>query len=236
MCHSAFRLSLQFKKVICSLTITGYFVGNHYQTERSIFKESHNSENREMWPFYLSLKILGIEKMNFRSATIVLMAVIINNCGTGAYAETQWRLGANITSYHIAATKEFNEFNPGAFVSVSFNVEKRFQYGLQIGGFLNSYSERTLYGLGFVNYRIKQYEDAELFLGGFAGLFEYSNLISQARRAGIPVVGNAVFAAGPSLTYRMRNGVDFTLGFIPFYGRETSGILTIQTSIAFGAP
>jgi len=174
--------------------------------------------------------------MNYRSAIFVLMAVTIINCGTGAYAETQWRLGANISSYHIAATEKFNEINPGAFVSVSFNAEKRFQYGLQIGGFLNSYRERTLYGLGFVNYRIKQYDDAELFLGGFLGLFEYPNLISQARNAGIPVVGNAVFAAGPSLTYRMRNGVDFTLGYIPFYGRETSGILTVQTSIAFGAP
>lgn len=162
--------------------------------------------------------------MGVRKTILVIAMIAINFCGPSLYAETQWRLGANIGSYHVDATEDFNEVNPGAFISVSFNVEKRFQSGFQVGGYLNSYRERTLYGIGFVNYRIKQYDDAELLLGGFAGLFEYPNLVAQAKRSGIPTVRNAIFAAGPSLTYRKGNGVDFTLGYIPFNGKETSGI------------
>lgn len=167
--------------------------------------------------------------------TVIITSVFLLS-GTCTPAETQLRLGISLGSYHIGSTEEFNEFNPGANISITFKTENRLQYGFQFGGYSNSYSERTLYGLAFVNYRIKKYEEAELFIGGFSGLFEYPNLIEQARSTGIPTLGNMVYIAGPSLTYQLENGVDLTLAYIPFQGKKTNGILTLQTSIPFGGP
>ena len=172
--------------------------------------------------------------MDYRWKNYLVASAILSLSGTFTFAETQWRLGVNLGSYHIESTEDFNELNPGAFVSVSFNTENRLQYGFQLGGYSNSYSDRTLYGLGFVKYRIKNLEESELFIGGFSGIFEYPNLVTQARSAGIPTVGDMVFIAGPLLTYRLKDGLDLTLGYIPFQGKETSGILTLQASIPFG--
>ncbi|MCF6271644.1 MAG: hypothetical protein L3J37_00425 [Rhodobacteraceae bacterium] len=172
--------------------------------------------------------------MSIISKETLVTASALFLSGTDISAEPQWRLGVNIGSYHIESTGEFKEFNPGAFISVTYGDENRLQYGFQFGGYSNSYGNRTTYALGFVNYRIKKYEGAELLIGGFSGLFEYANLVSYAESAGIPTVGDMVYIAGPTLTYRLENGIDLTLGYIPFRGKQTNGILTLQTSILWG--
>lgn len=164
-----------------------------------------------------------------------LYAIVATICllSTSVAAETQWRFGANLASFHIASTEEFNEFNPGAFVSVSFRSERSFQYGLQFGGYVNSYSERTLYGLAFANWHLLDMNRVELRVGVFAGLFEYPNLVERARVAGWPTVGNMVLALGPSLTLRIDDKTDITIGYLPVQGKETSGVITLQTSFTF---
>jgi len=149
-------------------------------------------------------------------------------------AQTQWRVGANLASIHIAPQREFNQINPGAFVSATFRSGKTFEYGVQLGAYLNSYSERTIYGSTYANWRIARIGNAELRLGGFVGLMEYPVLSKRARAIGWPTVGDYILTMGPSLKLSLNSGLDFTVGFLPVKTKETGGVLTFQMSIPFG--
>lgn len=149
-------------------------------------------------------------------------------------AQTQWRVGANLASIHIAPQREFNQINPGAFVSATFRSGKTFEYGVQLGAYLNSYSERTIYGATYANWRIARFGNADLRLGGFVGLMEYPVLSERARAIGWPTVGDYILTLGPSLKLTLNSGLDFTVGFLPVKTKETGGVLTFQMSIPFG--
>mgnify|MGYP001075227002 CR=1 FL=1 len=165
-----------------------------------------------------------------------IVATVITLISTCVSAETQWRLGANLASLHVASTADFNEINPGAFLSVTFRDQQFFQYGFQAGGYENSYYNRTLYGLAFADWRLLSMGNAEIRAGGFVGLFEYPNLIEEVKEAGWVSVGDMVLALGPSLKVRMSNGIDVTFGYLPVHGKDTKGVITLQSSIAFGNP
>ena len=168
------------------------------------------------------------------SKCLSVVAVLACLTSTAAMAETQWRIGANLGSIHIAPQQEFNSFNPGIFVSATFRADQRFQYGFQAGGYFNSYNARTLYALSFADWRIAGIGNAELRMGGFAGFFEYPALSNRARGWGWPTMGDYVLAIGPSVKLRMQNGVDFSVGFLPVPGKATKGVFTFQASIPFG--
>ncbi len=169
--------------------------------------------------------------MFLRIFFIIMAASLFANA---VMAQTQWRVGANIASIHVAPQREFNEINPGAFVSATFRSDKTFQYGVQLGVYINSYSERTIYGSTFANWRIARLGDADLRLGGFMGLMEYPVLSARARDIGWPTVGDYILTMGPSLKLTLNSGVDFTVGFLPVKTKETSGVFTFQMSIPFG--
>ena len=168
------------------------------------------------------------------SLRIWFFVVLFSLVSGGAVAQTQWRLGANLGSLHIAPEREFNEFNPGLFVSATFGSGRDFEYGGQVGAYKNSYSERTIYASTYANWRVSSLGNANLRLGGFVGFFEYRNLAEDARDLGWPTLGNYVLALGPSLKLVLNNGTDFTVGFLPVRTKETSGVLTFQMSVPFG--
>ena len=154
---------------------------------------------------------------------------------TTATAEARWRIGLNMASIHIDPQRDFNQFNPGAFVSMVFGEGDRFEYGLQAGGYLNSYNQRTLYISSFSNWRIASVGNVDIRAGGYLGLFEYPSIAEKAQTAGWPTVGNFVLAFGPNLKLRLENGVDFTIGYLPGNSlKKANGVLTFQASIPFG--
>ncbi len=163
-----------------------------------------------------------------------LFTLIISLFSHGAMAETQWRIGANMASIHINPQKKFNQINPGLFVSATFRAGQRFEYGIQAGAYVNSYSERTIYTTTYANWHVAQIGNADVRLGGFVGLYEYPVLSARARAIGWPTVGNYILALGPSMKMRFRNGVDFTVAFLPVKTKETTGVFTFQLSMPFG--
>ncbi len=168
------------------------------------------------------------------SSRLSVIAVLATLAATTSMAETQWRVGANLGSIHVAPQREFNGINPGLFLSATFRADKKFQVGVQAGAYLNSYSERTIYALSFADWRLASIGNAELRAGGFAGFFEYPVLSEEARGWGWPTIGDYVLAMGPSMKLRMQNGVDFSIGFLPVPGKETKGVFTFQVSVPFG--
>lgn len=165
---------------------------------------------------------------------LAIIATLFTLLTTSVAAEPRWRLGFNLASLHLAPTAEFNEFNPGVNISLIFRDELAFQYGFQVGGYVNSYNDRTLYGLTFANWRLLSMDNVEFRLGGFVGMFEYPNLIEEVNAAGWVSAGDMVLVLGSTLTMRMSSGTDLIVGFIPAYGKDTKGIFTLQTSIALG--
>lgn len=164
---------------------------------------------------------------------IIILATYSIFFATDSAADVQWRIGANLASYHIDPDMEFNEINPGIFVSVAFGDSDAAQYGIQVGSYLNSFNEKTSYALGFINAPVLELNHSQIRVGAFAGFFEYPNVVEKAAQIGWPTIGDYVLAIGPSLTWRMNNGIDFTLGFLPLFSKETKGIITLQTSVAF---
>ncbi len=172
--------------------------------------------------------------MILRSSTVAV-AVAISLPATTITAETQWRVGANLASIHVAPKQEFNQFNPGAFVSITYGAGKRFEYGLQAGGYLNSYNERTLYVSSFANWRVASLGSVDIRAGGFLGFFEYPIIAGRAQDFGWPTIGDYILALGPSLKLRLENGVDFTIGYLPASSlKKANGVFTFQASIPFG--
>ena len=163
-----------------------------------------------------------------------VIAVAVALTSTTALADTQWRIGANLGSIHIAPQREFNNFNPGLFISATFRADQRFQYGFQAGGYYNSFNERTMYALSFADWHVADLGNTEMRMGGFAGFFEYADLSAKARSWGWPTLGDYVLAIGPSMKLRLQNGVDFSFGFLPVPGKQTKGVITFQASIPFG--
>ncbi len=163
-----------------------------------------------------------------------LFTLIISLFAHGAMADTEWRIGANMGSIHIKPRREFNQINPGLFVSATFRAGQRFEYGIQGGAYVNSYSERTIYASTYANWHVAQLGNVDVRLGGFVGLFEYPVLSERARAIGWPTVGDYILALGPSMKMRFQNGVDFTVGFLPVKTKETAGVFTFQLSVPFG--
>lgn len=168
------------------------------------------------------------------ASRLAIIATLFTLFTTSVSAEPRWRIGFNLASLHLASTADFNEFNPGLNISVTFRDELAFQYGLQVGGYVNSYNDRTLYGLAFANWRLLSMDNVEFRVGGFVGMFEYPNLIEEVNAAGWVSAGDMVLAFGPTLTMRMSSGTDLIVGFLPAYGKDTKGIFTLQASIALG--
>jgi len=168
------------------------------------------------------------------SLRVCFLTLVISLFSHAASAETQWRIGANLASIHINPEREFNEFNPGMFLSATFRSGQRFEYGVQAGAYMNSYSERTIYTSTYANWRIAQFGNVDVRLGGFVGLFEYPVLAERARGIGWPTVGDYILALGPSLKIELQSGVDFTVGFLPVKTKETAGVFTFQMSVPFG--
>ncbi len=164
---------------------------------------------------------------------IVILAAFSIFTATNVAADIQWRIGANLVSYHVDPTMEFNEINPGAFVSLSFRDKETFQYGIQVGSYINSFNKKTRYTLGFMNVQVLELKRSHIRVGAFAGFFEYPDVSEKANQVGWPVIGDYVLAIGPSLTWRMDNGIDIILGLLPLYSKDVKGIFTLQTSFTF---
>ena len=116
-----------------------------------------------------------------------------------------------LRSHHIGATEDFQEFNPGVFLT----WERDLDYS--IGLFYNSYSEVSV--LGSVGYNVEAAPD--LFLGAFAGIALYpgdGDRFNLSVGDFIPIVG---------LQARYRN---FFTQIIPSDGETTDGVLTFGLS------
>jgi hypothetical protein len=162
------------------------------------------------------------------------IAIIAALAAAPATAETQWRLGMPLASYHMNADRDFNELNLGLSLSVTFRGDRNFQYGFQVGAYNNSFHEITTYGLAFADWQLFPIGDGALRVGGYGGFFGYANLAPKARDMGWPTWNNHVLVIGSHVKYVAPNGNVATIAFIPMQSVHTSGVVTFSVSVPFG--
>ncbi|WP_371223913.1 hypothetical protein [Roseovarius sp. 2305UL8-3] len=142
--------------------------------------------------------------------TSLILAAMI----PGAAVAGPDRLSILLGSEHFGATREFQEFNPGVFLTWE---ERVFDYS--IGAFYNSYEDVSV--LGAVGY---DYEIAKEFeVGVFAGVAYYPGEGDQFSAS----VGDVIPVAGVQTRYR-----NVFAQWIPADGDSVDSVLTFGLTFA----
>jgi len=133
----------------------------------------------------------------------MIRATLIATAATMASTATaqQAFVGVNITSWHVNASRDFNQNNIGLLAGMRWG--EKLQYGFEAGFFQNSYNAKTTYALGFADYPIAQIGAVQLRGGVWAGMFEYPAFTTKAYAKGLPIWGSYIGAAGLSATARL---------------------------------
>lgn len=140
-----------------------------------------------------------------------------------AAAEGPDRVSLLLGSHHIAATTEFEEINPGLFLTWedAFGLG-RLSVDANAGIFRNSYGETALAVTGAVPF----YERGAVEIAGFLGLAHYPE---DGRRLRVSIAGDVIFVAG----LQARVGPAF-VQVIPSDGQETDAILAAGVTFPLG--
>lgn len=157
----------------------------------------------------------------------LLLAVILLN--TASTAKSESYITANISSYHINASRDYNEHNPG--LGFGYFTGDRLQYGIETGFFKNSFYDQSTYLMGFADYPVFTVGNVEFRAGAWIGFFKYNNLVKTADRFGIPRIGNHVLFGGLHATARF-GAFDTKVRLSPS-GKHSDAILTFQIAYNF---
>lgn len=122
------------------------------------------------------------------------------------------RLSFLLGSEHLGATRDFNEFNPGVFLTWE---TKTFDYS--VGAFYNSYEGVSALGSMGYNYEVAR----DLDIGAFAGLAYYPGEGDQFDVS----VGDVIPIVGLQTRYRQA-----FVQYIPADGDTVDGLVTFGLS------
>ncbi len=103
-------------------------------------------------------------------------------------------IGVSLASKHFDANRNFQEFNPGLTLGLRRPINWHDgEWGIEVGGFQNSYDERSLYAGTWVDWPVAAItRGAEIRLGGFFAYAEYPQLVDEADDIGVVTIGNFV--------------------------------------------
>lgn len=162
---------------------------------------------------------------------ILFTAAALSLLSSAAVAGPTYIVGAPIASYHINAKSNLNEINPGITLGVEWD-RNALSWGIEGGVYYNSYSERSFYAAGNVEYGVATLGPVELRLGAFLGLAEYSNTVDTVRDYGLPTVGDYIPIGGAQATLRFDNRVDLRVRAVPT-AEDADGVITFQVLFRF---
>lgn len=124
-----------------------------------------------------------------------LTALAALTLATPAIADTQYHASVSLASYHINATRDFNESNFGLGLGVSWGGDI-FRYGLEAGFFENSYHHQSTYVSSNWNWKVADFEHVNILIGGYGAFAGYPNLTGYADKYGIPRIGDHIMIGG----------------------------------------
>ncbi len=184
-------------------------------------------------------RILGVCTMlrSVTKATVfaIVFAIFVLAQMATATAQT-WRphLTFNVASYHLGATRDFNEVNPGfGFGVTGPSPIDAFELGLEAGNYKNSLDNQSYYIMGSLDTEVAQLsKNIAVRLGGFAGFSRYPTGANKFKDHGVPTIGDWVMAAGLQSTLRISDDYDVRLRVMPA-GNVADALFTLQLAVRF---
>ncbi|MCF6304388.1 MAG: hypothetical protein L3J33_03340 [Rhodobacteraceae bacterium] len=177
------------------------------------------------------LRIQRLGKLRWRILILAfVVAIIVVTFAKPTKADPEFYTSISIASLHVNATRDFNEFNPGIGIGVTWGNDV-LRYGLEVGTFRNSYYFQSTYATANWRWRVATLGDVNIWAGGWLGFAEYPNLIGYADKFGIPRIGDFVMVGGASAT------VEFDrfniVGLYTPVGNKMDGVLALKINIPF---
>lgn len=170
-------------------------------------------------------------KLSIMFKYLFTIVFVLSGVAFQAHANpVKFHVMANIASYHLGASTEFNEVNPGIAIGVSRVIGQKtsWELGGEIGFYNNSYNEITRYALANADFRLSRISpSSEIRAGAFLGLFEYPTVINYANDRGIPTIGNFIMVPGIAAMVRFDSGYDFRVKVAPG-GAKSDAIFSLQ--------
>ncbi len=165
---------------------------------------------------------------------MIILFGISTFSSSGVFAG-EFGLIVNLGSKHFQSGLGLNEFNPGLAVEYrqSIGASRYWEIGAEAGMYLNSYEELTKYGLVSIDREVLEFGDENsVRVGIFAGFFEYSNVVDEARLAGVPTIDDYVFIPGLTAELRFDGNTSLKLKLVPGTPKS-SGLVTFQLGLKF---
>ena len=158
--------------------------------------------------------------------------------GTGAaaldWSQARPHLTFNMASYHLNASQNFNEVNPGIGLGVTVPDDVLGgEFGLEVGQYRNSLNRGSYYATGSYDWQVADFgNNVALRLGGFAGASHYPGDAAKFKNRGVPTIGNWVIVGGAQATVRIDDTYDMRLRILPA-GKVADALFTFQMAIRF---
>lgn len=143
-------------------------------------------------------------------------------------------LTLNVGSYHLNASQEFNEVNPGLGVGLTFGIANpNIEVDVEIGQYRNSLSDNSVYIMGSWDTQIAQLSSNLTWrAGSFIGLSHYPGDSSRLKGNGVPTFGNWVMGGGLQTSLRLNDETDLRLRVMPA-GKIADALFTLQVAQYF---
>jgi len=179
--------------------------------------------------------------MYLRKARLALGAVFLGLGATigGTAVALDWPqarpyLVVNLASYHLNASQNFNEINPGIGIGVTLPDQMMGgELGLEIGQYRNSLDSGSYYATGSYDWQVADFGgDVALRMGAFAGASHYPGDAAKFKNRGVPTIGNWVIVGGAQATVRIDDTYDVRLRVLPA-GKVADALFTLQMAVRF---
>ena len=175
----------------------------------------------------------------FQLLSVVVLFLSLTVAATGsanAFDLSQGRMHvtANIGSYHLNASREFDEVNPGLGLGMSFALNDRgTEFDAEVGYYRNSLGGGSYYVMGAFDTTVAEISPrTSIRMGVFGGLAHYPGDASKFKNRGVPTFGNWVMAAGAQATLRIDDRYDLRMRVMPA-GKVADALFTLQVAAYF---
>lgn len=154
--------------------------------------------------------------------------------GNFSLSEGRTHISFNIASYHLNASRDFNEVNPGIGIGRSFRLgETNAEIDAEIGIYKNSLERQTIYAMTSLDTRVARLGSAAtLRMGVFSGLAHYPGDTNKFKKQGVPTIGNWVMAVGGQAALRINDRHDLRVRVMPA-GKVADALFTLQIVTRF---
>lgn len=182
----------------------------------------------------------GVFVFNTRATVLTILwligLLVINAQSVRAFDPDRLRptLMLTVSSWHINATHDFNETNPGFSLGAVYALGKgKTEIGAEVGHYRNSFRDSSDFAHVTLTREVfRPTRNLAIRAGLVAGFATYRHTRQVFARNGAPTTGNCVWFAGVLASARIEDRYEFRSRLIPA-GGEVDGLATFEFGFLF---